>query len=442
MARMLVLFLLLTGVAWGAPENPGPTGMAGQAPGQALVLKGATVHPATGPALSDATLVVRNGRIAALGRDVPPPAGAVVVDLKGMHVYPSLIDADTTLGLVEVGSVRATRDINEVGSVNPNARADEAFNPDSQLLPVAMSSGILVAGVAPRGGLVSGRSAVMLLDGWTREDMALLAPGGLMVRWPRMAIDRSPGEDADEQEQKREQQLRRLREVFENARAYQRARKANGPQERDVKWEAMIDVVEGRAPVFVEAGGFDEIAAALDFLEAMKLKGVIVGGAEAWRLADRIARAKVPVIYNEIVAVPHADHVAYDAYYTAPAVLSRAGVTVALSCGGEAAHVRNLSDFAGRAAAYGMDALAALRSITLVPARVLGVADRLGSLEVGKDATLFVTDGDILDTRTHVVRAWVQGRELDLQDRQKALYEKYRARPRAAERPGGVGDGK
>jgi len=347
-----------------------------------------------------------------------------LIEGRGLHLYPSLIDPDTTLGLIEISSVRATLDTTETGLMNPNARADIAFNPDSQLLPVALSAGILAAGVGPRGGLISGRSAAMLLDGWTREDMALRAPAAVYVSWPKMGINRTPGaKAAQEQAQFRKDRLLAIRDAFEDARAY--AVRDAAKDERDVKWEALVDAVQRKIPVVVHADGVDEIRAAMKFAREENLRLILLGGRDAWRIAGEIT---CPVIYTHMATVPRDDE-PYDVAYRAPGILARARVMVALSCGGGAAHVRNLPDFAGRAAAWGLPRLQALQAITIVPAQLLGVADRLGSLELGKDATFFLADGDILDTRTHVLRAWIGGREIDLKDRQKVLWEKYRNRP-------------
>lgn len=393
---------------------------------EVLVITHAVIHPASGPAINDATIVVTDGRISALGT-AAAPAGATVIDAHGQHLYPSLIDADTSLGLLEIEAVRSTRDNAEMGRINANARADIAFNPDSQLLPVAMSAGILVAGVSPRGSLIAGRTATMQLSGWTREDMTLKAPSGLLIRWPTMTIGRQAwSPPARKQEKARREALRELDEAFENARAYGKAK----AEEPDVQWDAIGAALRGEIPVVVMANGVDEINAALAWTAKQKVRMVLLGGRDAWRVAPKLAAAHVPVIYSGLLAIPDRDYESYQTWYQAPAKLAAAGVTVSLSSGGGGSNVRYLSDLGGRAHAYGLGALESLQAITLHPAEALGVADRVGSLAVGKDATFFLADGDILDTRTHVLRAWMRGQELDLNDRQKKLWEKYRARPR------------
>lgn len=391
----------------------------------------AVIHPATGPAIVNGTLVVRDGRILSVGTG-PAPGGARVVDAGGGHVYPSLIDPDTTLGLLEIEAVRATRDAREIGRMNASVRTEQAFNPDSQLLPVAMSAGILVAGVAPRGRLVQGRSAVMMLAGWTREDMTVKAPAALYVKWPQMGVARFPwSRPAKKQEKERREALREIDEAFENARAYEKAVGAGKTEEQDVQWEAMNAALRGEIPVVVAAEGVDEIRAALKWTSKQKVRAILLGARDGWRIAREIALARVPVIYTGVLTIPDRDHESYDACYAAPSVLVAAGVPVALSVGDPSSNVRYLADVAARAHAYGLSDLAALQAVTLRPAELLGVSDRLGSLTVGKDATFFLADGDILDMRTHVLRAWVRGKEVDLTDRQKKLWERYRNRPSA-----------
>ncbi len=388
---------------------------------QDFILENAVVHSAVGPP-QKAPVVVRGGRIESIGG--APVKGLRRIDLAGHHLYPSLIEADTTLGLTEIGAVRATNDMDEVGEVNPNARAVTAFNPDSMLLPVARSAGILIAGVAPRGGRISGQSAALALAGWTPNEMALKAPAGLYIRWPIMSLDRSPEAKPKLSEQLRERQenLLTITEALANARAYHRAH-----EQTDVKWEAFGPVLRGEIPVVLEVYTVDQIRAALKWAREEKLRFVLLGASQAWRIPDELKG--VPIIYTGLVHLPRDPEEGYDVYYKTPALLKSHGVEVALSGGGDAAHVRNLSDFAGRARAYGMSDLDALQAITLSPAKILGIDSEVGSLEPGKRATFFVADGDILDTRSRVLRAWMDGVELDLEDRQKRLYRKYRDRP-------------
>ncbi len=410
--------------------------------GQDVALVGATIHPVSGPDLPNGTVLIHNGKIDFVGPAAHLAAGVQKVDVAGKHVYPSLFPPVTVLGLVEIESVRSTIDTTEIGEINPQARADNAMNYDSELLPVARSAGILVAGVTPIGGIVSGSLAVMKLDGWTREDATIKAPAAMTVFWPDLTIDRSPHArfSVRLQEKRRDEAVQKLKDVFADAKAYAKARAAEGQagvprHDADPKLEALVPAVEGKVPVIVVAHKVDQIRAALAWAKENNLKLVLAGVEDGWRIAAEIAAAGVPAVL-ETLQLPRRSDEPYDALYANPGILARAGVRVAFNDGASgfaAATVRNLTEQAGVAVAFGMPHDKAVAAITLEPARILNVADRLGSLESGKDATLIVTDGDILDERTRVVAAYLDGKPLDLTDKQKRLYERYRARPK----PGG-----
>ena len=411
------------------------------AAGETIVLVGATVHPVAGPDVPNGTVVIRDGKIMAVGTGIEVPPGSKTVDVKGRHIYPSLLPPITELGLTEISSVRATVDATELGEINPQARADFAMNYDSELLPVARSAGILIAGVAPAGGIVSGSLAAMKLEGWTREDTTLKAPAALMVRWPDLAIDRSPTARLSVrlQEKRRDDALQKLKEVFADARAYRKARTAEGKagiprHDDDPRLEAMLPAIDGRMPVIVVAQRIRQIRDALAWAKEENLKIVLAGAKDGWRLAGEIAKAGVPVIVEQPLELPARQDEPYDANFANAGALAKAGVRVAFTDGANASNARNLAHQAAAAVAFGFPREKAVEAMTLEPARILGVADRVGSLEPGRDATLIVTDGDILDLRTHVLAAYLDGRALDLTDKQKRLYERYKGRPRPATR--------
>jgi imidazolonepropionase-like amidohydrolase len=410
---------------------------AAPAAGQIVAFVGGTLHPVSGPDVANGTLLVRDGKITAMGAGLAVPPGAKVVDIKGGHVYPSLFPPLTELGLVEISSVRATVDTTELGEINPQARPDFAMNFDSELLPVARSAGILIAGVAPLGGIVSGSLAAMKLEGWTREDATLKAPAAIVVRWPDLTIDRSPAARLSVrlQEKRRDEALQKLKDVFAEARAYARARAAEGKagiprHDDDPRLEALRPAVEGKMPVIVVAQRIAQIRAALAWAREEKLAIVLAGARDGWRVAADIAKANVPVIVEQPIELPTRPDEPYDANFACAGVLSKAGVRVAFTDGSNASNARNLPHQAAAAVAFGFPREKAVEAMTLEPARILGVADRVGSLEPGKDATVIVTDGDILDLRTRVVAAYLDGRALDLSDKQKRLYERYRNRPK------------
>ena len=417
-------FLLTASVAFASPEVPG----AEQSRPVALV--GATVHPVAQPEIPNGIVVFEDGRITAVGSDVDVPEGAVVLDLSGKHVYPGMFDAMTNLGLIEIDSVRATRDQSETGTINPNVRAAVAVNPDSELIPVTRSNGVLLALTAPVGGLIAGRSAIIQLDGWTWEDMTLQDDVGMHLHWPNMEPVTAwySEESSAQQRRSRDDALERLRDVFEDARAYQRAREERGEaQPRDLRWEAMLSVLAGEQPVIIEANEVQEIQAAVAFAQQEDLRLIIYGGYDAPQCAELLKKHDVPVIVGSVYRLPLRRSDPYDAPFTVPERLRQAGVKYCISGGGKfsASNVRNLPYHAAQAAAFGLPLDEALKSVTLFPAQILGVSDRVGSIEGGKDATLIVTDGDPLETATHVEAAFIRGREVDLSDRHKRLWKKY-----------------
>lgn len=407
---------------------------------ETVAIVGGTIHPVSAPEIREGTVLIVDGKITAVGATVQVPAGTKTFDARGKHVYPSLLPYATDLGLVEIGAVRATVDTVETGELNPQARADFAMNFDSELLPVTRSAGVLVSGVTPTGGIVSGTGAVMKLDGWTREDAAIRSPAYVTVTWPSLAIDRSPQArfSVRIQEKRRDEAVAKLKDLFAEARAYGTARSAEGKagiprHDADPRLEALRPAIEGKIPVLVIANRLAQIRAALAWAKEENLKLVIGGGRDAWRAAAELAAAGVPVILDPVIGLPTRADEPYDATFVSAATLAKAGVRFAIN-EGDSQFARNLAHHASVATAYGLSREKALESITLEPARILGVADRLGSLEPGKDATLFVSNGDVLDFRHVVEAAWVDGRPLDLSDRHKKLYERYRNRPKPGAR--------
>ncbi|MFQ5599290.1 MAG: amidohydrolase family protein [Candidatus Krumholzibacteriia bacterium] len=418
---------------------------AGSAGAEKVALVGGTVHPVNAPSIARATLLIDGEEIVAVGTDVRIPPDARVMNVQGLHVYPALVNANSVLGLVEVSSVPGTVDISEMGDINPNVRAEVAINPDSEILPVTMANGILVAMIAARGGLISGTAAVIRLDGWTWEDMTIESPVGLVVNWPGMRVQTGSGAPAREKQiEKRDEKLRLLREAFADARAYMKARDAEGEKgvpvhDRDPRWEAMLPVLRGEIPVMVAASDILQIRSALRWAEEEDLDLVLISGGDVWRVADELAARDVAVILTPVHTLPRRRWEPYDTPFTIAHKLHQAGVRFCFAHSARsfgAAHSRNLPYMAATAAAYGLPKQEALRGVTQYAAEILGVGDRLGTLEPGKEATLIVTDGDPLEIRTHVLDAFMAGRRLDLDNRHTRLYEKYRARPRPQPRRG------
>jgi imidazolonepropionase-like amidohydrolase len=393
-----------------------------------IALMGATIHPVSGPEIPNGTLLFEGGRIIALGAEVPLPEGCERLALAGRHVYPGMINASTALGLTEIGAVRATEDLEELGLLNPSARAEVAVNPDSELIPVARANGVALALAVPQGGLLAGRSALLRLDGWTWEEMALKAPAGMHLVWPSMTIDAVEEEDRETQRDQRDERLRALDEAFAAARAYQTGLKAGEPRARDARWEALVPVLEGKLPLMVHAREIRQIQAAVAFVQREKVRMVLFGGTDAPRCAGLLARLGIPVVVEGTLKLPQRPDDPYDSPFTLPERLRRAGLAFCIASG-DAWNARNLPYHAAQAAAYGLPREEALKAVTLYPARILGVADRVGSLDVGKDATLIVTTGDPLEIPTQVEMMFIEGRRIDLSDKQKQLWEKYRRKP-------------
>lgn len=402
---------------------------------KAIAIKGATIHPVTGPDIPSGTIVFDNGKITAIGADAAIPANAEVIDGTGKHVYPGLINANTVLGLVEIGAVRATVDVEEAGALNPNVRSITSVNPDSELIPVARAAGVLTALSVPEGGIISGQSAVLRLDGWTPEEMTVLSPAAMHVRWPNLTIDRRPRarKSVKDQLEEMEKAQKQLREAFQIARAYWQARKNPGPDfKTDLRWEALMPVFDGKLPLCVHAGTLAQIQAALAWAKETQLKIVLVDADDAWRVAPQLKEADVPVILGPATSLPPRRDDDYDSAWTSAAKLQQAGIRVCIASNGRGAETneRNLGYEAGLAAGYGLPKEEALKAVTIYPAQILGVADRLGSLETGKAATLIVTNGDPLDFPTQVEAAFIDGRKIDLSNRQTKLRDKYREKYR------------
>jgi imidazolonepropionase-like amidohydrolase len=407
-----------------------------------ILFSGATIHPASSAPFEGSLLAVK-GKIAKLfkkGEALDVPEGTMVLKLEGRHLYPAMIAANTVIGLTEIQAVRATRDMIEPGPVNSNVRAQVAVNPDSELLPVARSNGVLFALSVPKThGLIAGRSALMRMDGWTWEEMTAKASVGMHLSWPsvpdpetaRSAKQKKSLEDSRKAGKKK---LVMLTEVLEKSRAYDRAKTAGDPSlKTDLRLEALIPVVRGKMPFFVHAHRLPEIIAAVEFCVRQEVRMVLVGGADAWRAAPLLKKHDIPVIVSPVNALPARRWEDYDTAMRNPLVLQGAGVRFCIAGRGgtmDAPHERNLPYQAARAASFGLPKEEALKSVTLYPAEILGVGDRLGSLEVGKDATLIITTGDPLEITSMVNAAFISGRPLDLANKHTRLYEKYREKYR------------
>ena len=408
--------------------------------GDTFLLRGATVHTVSGADIPDGSVLVKDGRIAEVGAKLVAPKGVRVIDVKGLHVYPGLIDAATSLGVTEIGSVRETNDTTDIGTFKPQLRIAIAFNPASEHLPVTRANGITTALVQPAGGIIPGQAALMHMDGWTIEDMALRPSAAMRLDYPaiqegggqRAATTGSRSGSYAEAKKRCEAQVRELNEFFEAARRYQKAKAAGAAGFRtDLKLEAMLPVLERKLPVLVRAEKERTIREALEFAEKQKVRMILQHGGEAWKLAGELKTRNVPVVLGRTYSLPDNEDDPYDRGFATPAELFRAGVRIAFATYGPGAGSNpcNLPYEAAAAVPFGLPPDEALKAVTLYPAEIFGVADQVGSIDRGKLADLIVTDGDPLETRTQVKQMFIQGRPVDLGNKHKRLYEKYLNRP-------------
>jgi len=402
-------------------------------------IRNVTIVTVTGPRIERGTVVIRNGRIEAAGAEAAPQPGDSVLDGTGLFVYPGLIDAGSRLGLTEIGSVPGGEDQQELGDLNPQDAALTAVNQNSEVIPVTRSNGVTTAITSPRGGLVSGQAALMDLLGWTPQEMAVRAPAAMVMTYPRtggggrFARRAQPG--AGDQTNR---QVLALKGFLGDAKAYadikaRLAAGAPGSLKMNLGMEAMVPVMRGDEPVIFDVETAEQIRGVLALADSFALKVILRGAHEAWRLADTLAARHVPVIVGPITTGVGPDE-PYDEIFANPGVLAKAGVTIAFQTN-DAHDSRNLPYNAALAEAYGLSADDALKAVTINAARIFGVADRLGSIEAGKEATLIVTDGDPLDARVGPKYVFIRGQLVPFNDRHTRLYEQFRARPRPRPQP-------
>ncbi|CAN5375833.1 amidohydrolase [soil metagenome] len=411
---------------------------------------GARIVPVSGPTIESGTIVIQNGKIAAVGASVSIPAGAEKIDGKGLTVFPGMIDAATNLGLVEIPQgLNASVDTSEVGNINANAKAIKGIHPHSAHVNVTRVNGITTVMSYPTGGLVSGQGAVINLNGSTQAEMAVVGEYGLVINFPRIAGGGGfgggggggfggfgGGQQADFNElvRRRDTQVEELKKVFRSAEQYLKAREAYSKDKSlpyvatDQGYDAMEPYIRGQKPIIFTAERERDIRGVAKFVADMKIKGVIVGGQEAWKAADVLKQNSIGVIYTNVYNLPVRDDDPYDYLFEAPSKMQAAGVKYCISPGDAGAEVRDLPYQAGLAASFGLSKEDALKSVTLYAAEVLGVADKMGSLEVGKMANVVVADGDILDGRTNIKYIFIGGRMIPLTSRHTELFDSFKDR--------------
>ena len=394
---------------------------------------GATAHLGNGEVIQNAAISIKNGEFdlvadASMIR-IDPSAFDTIYKIYGKHIYPSFIVPNTTLGITEIDQVRASHDFNETGGINPNVRSLIAYNTDSKLVKTIRTNGVLIAQVTPRGGLISGQSSIMYLNGENWEDAALKADDGIHINWPNSYYNTGwwaePGETEENKEY--ENKISELEKLFSKAKAYE-----SSINIIDLKMESMKGLFDGTKNLYINANSASDIRDAIDFSEKHLVRNIIiVGGEDALAIATILVEKNIPVILNRVHRLPKSQDSPVDEPFKQAKELQDAGVLFCLSYEGdmEAMGARNLSFTAGTTIAYGQEYEKAVQSITLNTAKILGIADIVGSIESGKKATFFISSGDALDMRTNnVEQAFINGIAIDLNNHQKELFEKYRNR--------------
>ena len=394
---------------------------------QTISIVGATAHVGNGFIIEDATIVIENGKIKNIGTSGSTSSEGKIINAKGKHVYPGFIAPNSTLGLVEVDAVRATRDQSETGSFNPHVRSLIAYNTESKVVESCRPNGILVAQITPRGGRVSGTSSVVQLDAWNWEDAAVKADDGIHINWPnnftfgRWWLGEPRGMRPNKNYAK---QVLEIQNVFNDAQGYL----SGSRSPKNLPYEAMDGLTKGTQSLFVHVDTEKGILDAIEFGKKNNVKIVIVGGYQAHKIATTLRQNKIPVLLHRTHSVPEMDDEDYDMSYKKAKILIDAGVLVGLENSGqmERMNTRNLPFLAGTVAAHGLDKEKALQLITSNTAKILGIDSRLGTLEQGKDATLFISKGDALDMRGNILtHAFIEGRELSLETHQTKLWKRY-----------------
>lgn len=407
------------------------------------VIRNAKIITVSGPTLADGSVVVKDGRILDVGTRVLVPAGAKVIDARGLTVYPGLFDSDTRVGLTEIGAVRETSDYSELGEYMPHLLAFNAIHVESEHIPVARANGITHVLSRPDAGTIPGQAAVVSLGGWSPYEMEIKRNGAMVLEFPSLLqagggfsggfsrVRRGYAEIKKEYEQK----IRELKDLLAKARHYMRALEKVNPEENSVsvfypnkQLGALVPVVKGEQPVLIQANSHVDIKNAVNFAKEEKLNFVLLGASDAWRVADFLKENNVRVILGPRQALPPREDDPIDIIYRTPAILHEKGVSFALATG-DSADSRTLPYEVGNAVAYGLPYETALRSITLTPAEFLGVADQVGSVEKGKKANLVVATGDILEYQTEIKHLFINGQPVSLETKHTRLYDKYRKRP-------------
>jgi imidazolonepropionase-like amidohydrolase len=428
MKKSIIYFLscLAIGTTLQAQESVYP---AKKQDGPVYILNG-TVHVGNGQVLNNTSIEIKDGKITAIGSNITPAAGSTVADAKGKHVYPGLILANSNLGLVEVNSVRATADAVEIGEYNPSVRSIVAYNTDSKVINTLKANGITHANIVPQGGTISGSSSVVQLDAWNWEDATYAGDNGIHLNLPSLYNRPNPYAAFMGMRQPQGDPVKRGLDQIEGIKQFLRAAKAYAAEashaNTNLKFEAVQGLFSKKQKLFIHCDVVREILAAIDFKTEFGFDIVLVGASESVQVADLLKQNGIPVILSQMHALPTLADDGIDLPYQTPALLQKAGVLFAINDEDGQHRGKNLPYNAGTAVAYGLTKEQALAAITLNAAKILGIADKTGSLETGKDANVVISEGDILDMRSsHITLVMIGGRIVSLTDKHKQLYDRY-----------------
>ncbi|WP_405250377.1 amidohydrolase family protein [Dokdonia sp. Asnod3-C12] len=416
--QLLVAVVFLLGATASAQQTPAAAQAA------AFTITGATAHIGNGTVVENATIVFENGKISTIQSGGTATKGEVI-NATGKHVYPGFIATNTTLGLVEAAAVRQSNDDDEIGELIPHVRGIIAYNAESKVVESMRPNGVLMAQIRPVGGTISGSSSLVQLDAWNWEDAAYKTDEGIFMEWPRTMrrgrwwLGEEPGYKPNKDYSK---DVNEIKTFFKNSRAY-----GKGNTSKNLPFEAMRGVFEGTQNVYVSANDQKQILDVIAFAKEMNLTNVVlVGGYQSYKVTAELVAANMPVILQRVQDLPSMEDHDYDLPYKLPKLLTDAGVTVALGYDSEYWQVRNLPFYAGQVTQFGMSDEDALKMITMNPAKIMGVSNTVGTLEVGKDATLFISEGNALDMRGNILsRAFIQGRDISLESHQTKLAKRY-----------------
>ncbi len=443
-SRLLCLLCFINFLYLFIPSNAG----AQSQPPTTYAITHAKIFTLAGRTIEDGTLIIRDGKIAAIGAGLDFPAGAQVIDAKGLQVYPGIFDSITQMGLREIGAVSATVDSTETGNFNPDVVAATAVSPSSEHIPVTRAAGITEVLAVPGSGgfdsggggsIIGGQASASHMAGWAIEEMIIKRSAAMVLNWPQIETQtfdfatfsrkEKPYSDA---KQEYDKQVNEITDWLERARHYAQVMEKSSPAkfDRDLKLEAFMPVVRGELPLLVFADRSREIRNAVEFCDKQRLRMILAGGEEAYKVKDLLRSKGIPVILRPSLSLPPEEDDPYDRMLSQPAELAAAGVKFAFASF-DNSFARRLGQNAANAVAYGLPYEEALKAVTIYPARIFGLDDQLGTLEQGKLANVIVTNGDPLELTTDVKYLFIRGQLTSLDNRHLRLYEKYLKRPKA-----------